>query len=81
MSKCFGESGKENWSMNHYGYSPEGTPSLKADVWQHFGFKKCEDSVELDKTKAICNMHKMEVRHCGNLPDILAKIIMYIKVV
>ncbi|XP_076742690.1 E3 SUMO-protein ligase ZBED1-like [Maylandia zebra] len=45
-------------------------PSLKADVWQHFGFKNCEDSEEPDKSKAVCKMCKMEVKHCGNTTNL-----------
>ena len=41
-------------------------PSLKADVWLHFGFKNYEDREELDKSKAICKLCKMEVKYCGN---------------
>uniref|UniRef100_A0A3P9CVN5 BED-type domain-containing protein n=1 Tax=Maylandia zebra TaxID=106582 RepID=A0A3P9CVN5_9CICH len=41
-----------------------------ADVWQHFGFKNCEDSEEPDKSKAVCKMCKMEVKHCGNTTNL-----------
>uniref|UniRef100_A0A3P8QXP5 BED-type domain-containing protein n=1 Tax=Astatotilapia calliptera TaxID=8154 RepID=A0A3P8QXP5_ASTCA len=53
-------------------YSPTKTivHLLKADVWQHFGFKNCEDSEEPDKSKAVCKMCKMEVKHCGNTTNL-----------
>ncbi|KAL2079757.1 hypothetical protein ACEWY4_011180 [Coilia grayii] len=45
-------------------------PGLKADVWQHFGFKSYEDREELDKTKAICKLCQIEVKYSGNTTNL-----------
>ncbi|MEQ2236406.1 hypothetical protein ILYODFUR_012467 [Ilyodon furcidens] len=40
--------------------------TLKAPIWQHFGFRDVADKGEPYKSKAICKTCRVEVKHCGN---------------
>lgn len=44
--------------------------NLKANVWQHFGFKKKHDSEEFDKNNSICKICKIEVKYNGNTTNL-----------
>ncbi|KAI4789138.1 hypothetical protein KUCAC02_035425 [Chaenocephalus aceratus] len=43
---------------------------LKADVWEHFGFKKKKESDNLDKTMAVCKLCHTNVKYSGNTTNL-----------
>lgn len=43
---------------------------FKADVWQHFDFKKKNDSEELDRNNAICKICKFQIKYSGNTTNV-----------
>lgn len=45
-------------------------PGLKADVWEHFGFKSYEDKDELDRTNAVCKLCRRDVPYSGNTTNL-----------
>ncbi|XP_054592246.2 E3 SUMO-protein ligase ZBED1-like [Nothobranchius furzeri] len=44
--------------------------TLKAAVWQHFGFRTDKEKGQLDKSKVICKSCQMEVKYCGNTTNL-----------
>lgn len=45
---------------------------LKADVWEHFGFKKKKESDDLDKSIAVCKLCDTNVKYSGNTTNLRA---------
>lgn len=45
---------------------------LKADVWEHFGFKKKKESNDLDKSIAVCKLCGTNVKYSGNTTNLRA---------
>nr|XP_055054000.1 E3 SUMO-protein ligase ZBED1-like [Misgurnus anguillicaudatus] len=43
---------------------------LKADVWDHFGFKRKKESEELDKSLAVCKLCHTNVKYSGNTTNL-----------
>ncbi|KAJ4940609.1 hypothetical protein JOQ06_026906 [Pogonophryne albipinna] len=43
---------------------------LKADVWEHFGFKKKKESDNLDKIMAVCKLCHTNVKYSGNTTNL-----------
>ncbi|KAI4797684.1 hypothetical protein KUCAC02_024924 [Chaenocephalus aceratus] len=43
---------------------------LKADVWEHFGFKKKKESDNLDKTMAVCKLCHTNMKYSGNTTNL-----------
>ncbi|KAK0131409.1 Zinc finger BED domain-containing protein 1 [Merluccius polli] len=46
--------------------------SLKASVWEHFGFYCLEGKPDLDKENAICKVCRTKVKHYGNTTNMRA---------
>ena len=46
------------------------TKTLKATIWQHFGFRNDKETDELDESKAICKACHKEVKYCGNTTNL-----------
>nr|XP_054594610.1 E3 SUMO-protein ligase ZBED1-like isoform X2 [Nothobranchius furzeri] len=49
--------------------------TLKASVWQHFGFRTDKEKGQLDKSKVICKACQMEVKYCGNTTNLNNRIL------
>lgn len=45
---------------------------LKADVWEHYGFKKKKESDDLDKSLAVCKLCHTNVKYSGNTTNLRA---------
>ncbi|XP_052399237.1 E3 SUMO-protein ligase ZBED1-like [Carassius gibelio] len=43
---------------------------FKADVWEHFGFKKKKESNDLDKSVAVCKLCGTNVKYSGNTTNL-----------
>ncbi len=45
---------------------------LKADVWEHFGFKNKKESDDLDKSMAVCKLCHTNVKYSRNTTNLRA---------